>query len=240
MKNTAVIIVIFNVADLVVKQIECIRRFCKDDPDIIIIDNSTNKEVSEAIVYRIRDLNCIYEKTQAASGDPSLSHAFAANFAYGRYRDSYDYMFYLDHDAMPIKEFSMKEILGDKVMAGMAQTKPSGKTYIWPGCTFINNTIIDKNLIDFSPNIPFGLDTGGNLYKVFDHYGKDRFVFFNEHHHENIHFKKQHYNFYSIIHDGVFMHWINGSGWSTMLTKEENAERLSTLMVCLNEKIEAQ
>lgn len=236
MKNTALIIVIYNTADFITKQIETIRRFCKDDLDIIIIDNSTDKDVSEALRYRIRDFGCIYEKTQAASGDPSLSHAFAANFAYGRYRDSYEYMFYLDHDAFVIKDFSVKEILGDKVMAGMAQTKPSGKTYLWPGCLLLNNTIIDKNLVDFSPNIPFGLDTGGNLYKLFDQYGKDRIVFFNEYHHENIHFKRPYYNVYSIIGEDQFLHFIAGSNWQK-LNDADHTERISTLMAILEEKL---
>lgn len=234
--KTAIIIVIYNVDLFIVKQIECIKRFCKDEHQIIIIDNSTIPEVSEAIKYRIREIDCIYKKTQANSGDPSLSHSFAANFAYWKYKDSYSLVFFLDHDAFPIKDFSVKEILGDKVIAGMAQTKPSGKTYIWAGCLMLNNGVVEKELVDLSPNSEYGLDTGGNTYKIIDKYGLENCVFFNEHYHENVHFKIPHYNFYSIIHDGVFMHFIAGSNWQKT-NENEHAERISTLMVCLGEEI---
>lgn len=242
MKKTAIVIVVYNTAEYVVKQHETIKRFCKDDPDIIIIDNSDKPEVSEAILYRIRDLGCIYEKTNPASGNPSWGHSFAANFAYGKYRYLYSHMFFLDHDCFPIKEFSMIEILGDKVMAGMAQTRASeatsvsGKTYIWPGCLMINNEKVDPSLVDFSPNHEFNLDTGGNLYKVIEKYGLDQFVFFNEHYFENIHFKKVHYNMYAIIKDGLFMHFIGAGNWMK-LPEEENIERLSGLMAILEERL---
>lgn len=236
MKKTALIIVVYNTAEFIVKQVETIRRFCKDAPDIIIIDNSNIPEVSEAILYRIRDLKCIYDKTNSSSGNPSLSHAFAANFAYFKYHKSYDVLFFIDHDLFPVKEFSILEILGNKLIAGMAQTKPSGKTYMWPGCFMISSNV-ESELVNFNPNSEYGLDTGGNLYILIEKYGKEYCVFFNEHYNENIHFKKIHYNVFSVIADGLFYHWVNGSGWSTSLTKEENLERLSGLMAILEERI---
>lgn len=236
MKDTAIVIVCYNNADTIVRMHECIKQFCKDEYDIIIVDNSTKQEVTDAIVYRIRDLGCIYEKTNANSGDGSASHAFAANMAYWKYKDSYEYFMFLDFDNFPIAPFSVKELLGEKVIAGMGQTKPSGKTYMWAGCVCFNNNKVDKNLIDFSTNGEFGLDTGGNLYKVIESVGLEQCKFFNEHYSENIHFKKPRYNFYSIIHDGIFMHWVGSSNWIG-LTEEEHQERMSTLMVCLGEEI---
>ena len=236
MKDTAIIIVVYNTAEFIVRQLECVDRFCKDKYQIIIIDNSTIPEVSEVIQYRIRETGCVYEKTQANSGDPSLSHAFAANFSYWKFKDTYDYIFYLDHDAFPIMEFSVKEILGEKIIAGMAQTKSSGKTYIWAGCLMVNNANIDKDIVDLAPNVEFGLDTGGNTYKIIEHYGLEKCVFFNEHYYENIHFKVPRYNFYSIINDGMFLHFIAGSNWNK-INSEEYQERMSTLMVCLGEEI---
>lgn len=235
--KAAILIVVYNTDSFIIKQIETIRRFCKDSPDIIIIDNSTIQEVTDTLLYRIQNLDCIYHKTNASSGDPSLSHAFASNWAYWKYKDEYDYMMFMDHDLFSIKEFSIPEVLLGKKMAALGQTKPSGKTYLWPGALFIDNTQIDKELVDFSPNIPLGLDTGGNLFELIDKYGKEEFVFLNERYEENMHYTKLHYNSYAIIADGLFMHFINGSRWNQSLSIEDQAARISGLMAILNEKI---
>jgi len=233
--KAAIIIVVYNTAEFIVKQVECIRRFCKENPNIIIIDNSSKQEVSDAIVYRIQNLNCIYEKVTSHSGNPSLSHAFAANHAYHKYYLEYDYVMMLDHDAFPIVEFSMEKILeGGKLIAGMTQFRRSGKVYFWPGCLIISNAL-SPELIDFSPNEQYGLDTGGNLYKAFEKFPKHNFVFFDEHTHENIHFKQLHHNKYTVI-GKIFMHFIAGSNWNN-LPKEEYDARISGLMAILNDTI---
>jgi len=235
MKKTAIIIVVYNTADFLVKQIECIRKFCADKPDIIIVDNSDFPDVTAALLYRLENKDCIYLKTNSASGNPSLSHAFAANLAYHKYYSDYDHLLFLDHDAFLIKELSIKEVLGTKVAVGMGQGRPSGKKYFWPGCLFLNSTLLGDN-VDFSPNGQYGLDTGGNLYKLIEQYAPENIGFLNEHYGENMHYTKLHHNVYSIIGDGMVMHFIAGSNWQKASEEDHNA-RISGLMVILNEKI---
>jgi len=234
--NVAIVIVVYNVSDLIVKQIECINTFCVDNYDIIIIDNSDDKDNTDAILYRLRDIKHTYIKTFAHTGDPSMSHAFAANFAYLKYNASYDYMLFLDHDCFPITGFSVIDILCTKIMGGLGQTKPSGKTYLWPGCFVIDNKKVDTKKVDFSPNRQFGLDTGGNLYAIIDKAGLESIQFFDEAFHENIMFTA-HYNFYSIINN-MFMHFINGSNWNPLNNKDKHQERLSSLLAILQGYIE--
>src|SRR3989304_6821415 len=177
-KMTAIIIVTYNVPDLILHQAKHLKHFCKDDYELIIVDNSTNQDAIDAIAYHAKELGCELIKTNSATLMGSDSHAFAANTAYHliHSRNYYDRYFFLDHDCFPVKPFSVKEILQDKEIAGLGQTRKD-KTYFWAGCVMFQHY---TEFIDFSTNHEFGLDTGGNLYKVIDKYGKDRCTFFSE------------------------------------------------------------
>lgn len=230
--KTAIVIITYNTAQLIQKQVELIRRFCKDEHDIIIVDNSTHVDVSEAIVYYNNTMQCKYYKTHSSSMNGSDSHAFACNWAYHTFANSYDYFFYLDHDNFPIKEFSIKSLLENKIMVGMGQNK-QGIEYFWAGCVMWDNTKIDHTLINFSTNLELALDTGGMLYKVIERYGKEKCTFMDEIPHQNPNFNKSMYNFFVLINNGMFFHMLNGSGWNP---SEANEERINSLLNILNEK----
>lgn len=229
--KTIIIIITYNNADLINRQVEYIRKFCKDEFDIAIIDNSNKKEVIDAIMYYNNTLGCLYYKTRASTADSSQSHCFAANFAYDKFKDGYKYFAFFDHDLFPVVDFSVEKILNGKIMAGIVQEK--SKKYFWPGCLLFDNSKIDQSIIDFSTNREFQLDTGGNLYKIVEKYNCDEFIFFNEQYFENPYFKKSRYNFYSMINNGMFMHFINGSNWNN---SEHHVERINSLLNILNEK----
>lgn len=232
MNKIAIIIITYNNAQLICKQVELIRRFCKDDFDIVIIENSNVQDITDAIkYYNDTKLNCIYYKTLSTENNSSNGHTFAANFAYDKLKNNYDYFAFLDFDLFPLKDFSIKEILKDKVMAGLAQCK--SKKYFWPGCLFFDNTKIDHDLIDFSINRELELDTGGNFYKVIEKYGEEACVFFDEAYEQNPYFNKSMYNFYAMINNKLFMHFINGSNWANAL---DNQDRINSLLNILDQK----
>ena len=210
--NTIIIIITYNNADLINRQVQCIKKFCKDQFDIVIIDNSDKKDVIDAIQYYNSTLKCLYYKTQSAEKDSSKSHCFAANFAYNKYKDLYKYFAFLDHDLFPVMDFSVEKILD----------------------LLFNNSKIEQPLIDFSTNQEFELDTGGNLYKVIEKYNTEEFIFFNEQYSQNPYFNKSHYNFYSMINNEMFMHFINGSNWNN---SEHQVERINSLLNILEEKV---
>lgn len=234
--KTAVIIICYNTAKFLPKQVEFIRRFCKDSPEIIVIDNSTLPDAVEGLRHHSGELGCRYIKTNASSLNGSDSHAFSANLAYHMVGSEFAYIMYLDHDAFPIKNFSIPEILGDKVIAGVGQIKGE-VSYMWAGCVFLNNDKVDHSLVDFSTNHGLKLDTGGNLHKIIDFYGKDNCIFFDEQYQQNPNFTKSFYNFYTLINDGMFLHCINGSGWNP---SEANEERLNSLLNILQDKIDGK
>ena len=88
-----------------------------------------------------------------------------------------------------------------------------------------DNKAIIRGFVDFSTQP--GLDTGGMLYQVIERYGERKCLFFDEVHVQNSEFNKSFYNFYSMINNGQFMHFINGSNWNK---SEHNEERINSLL----------
>lgn len=231
----AVVIVVFNISNLIETQINLIKRFCKDDFDIIVIDNSSDLKVANDVKSIVNNLNCIYLKTSSPS-DFSQSHATACNFAYKQLKH-YKYMLFLDHDNFPVENFSVVETMKNKVIGGVGQARKD-IYYYWPGCVMINNELIDTNLVDFSVNNKLGLDTGGNLYKIIEKFGNDKCVNFDQYDMPNTVDPTQFfYNLIcspkSLLTKFSFMHFINASNWNN---KERNNERLESLLQILKER----
>jgi len=225
----AIIIVTYNVPDLIIHQAKHLQHFCKDNYELIVVDNSTNQNAIDAIKWHCDNLDVRLIKTNSSTVMGSDSHAFAANIAYHLIHSEnfYTHYFFLDHDCFPIKPFSVVEILQDKEIAGLGQVR-KGKHYFWAGCVMFPHY---TEGIDFSTNHEYGLDTGGNLYKVIDKYGMDRCTFFSEEYEQNPHFNKSFYNFYSLIHQKSFFHFLNSSNWNNAA---DNQERINSLLNILS------
>lgn len=228
-----IIVIVYNISsEIFLLQIAALKKFCKDDFDILVVDNSSDLELAEHIRYHSTLIGLNYTKTFAGSKGSSDSHSFAANFAYQKFKYEYNFIFFLDHDAMPVKDFSVIEILnGGHIAAGIGQEKK--KKYFWPGCFMLNNDAVDKDIVDFSPNSEFGLDTGGNLYKIIEEYGEENCIFFNESYHQNHDFISKDYGYYAMINNEMFLHCVNGSNWSN---KPDHQKRISSLVNIIKEK----
>lgn len=229
--KVGIIIITYNIsAEVFLLQIAAIKKFCKDDFVIHVIDNSDDKEIAEHIRYHSSVNGIDYVKLFSNSKGSSDSHSFAANFAYQQFKNEYPYFFFLDHDCIPVKEFSVVEALsGGHVAGGIGQNK--SKKYPWPGCFYLNNSAVDHDLVDFSP--AEGLDTGGRLYKIIEKYGGEAFLDFNESYHQNPNYVNKEYGHYAMIKDETFIHFINGSNWNT---KADHQQRISSLVNVVKEK----
>jgi len=225
--QSAVISIVYNQSELIMRQTKLFRKFCLEPIDFIIIDNSTIASVTEAIKYHNAD--CIYHKTSTPHGQPSLSHAFAANFAYSLYKDSYDYLIWTDHDLFPIKSFSIEDMLEEKWIIGLEQIRKHIK-YLWGGFIIINNKKIPKEYVDFYPtNIDnVQLDTGGEFHRIIKEY-PDMIGYVNEEHIENHLCTDHFYNFYAML-DKKFMHFINGSNWAGIQNFEQRQNSLLNIL----------
>lgn len=210
--RTGIVIITYNIdTRIFLLQIGAIRKLCKDDSTIEVIDNSTDKAQAEAIKYHAGLYSINYTKSMANTQDSSGSHSFAANLAYHIFKDIYDILFFLDHDCIPVDTFSCDEILGDKLIGGVAQQK--SKKYFWPGC-FMFRKIED---VDFCFNRELELDTGGNLYQLIEKYGEEECIFFTEEYRQ---MKDSDLYFFSVI-NGIFWHCIAASNWNKLKNNEE-------------------
>lgn len=231
-----IVIVTYNIdTRIFILQVESIKRFCKDkDYTIQIIDNSSDEAKAESIRYYSNVHNVYHRRTNSGNADASRSHAFAANLSYQILKEQYNGFFYLDHDCIPVKDFSVEEILGDKIIAGVR----SGTVinYFWPGCLMWNDTQIEAGLINFSPINELRADTGGGTYKIIEKYGMEKCIFFDEVGCENPHFANTPlYYFYMMIYRNTFIHFINASNWNPT---ENNESRLNSLIDITNNKIQ--
>lgn len=208
--KTAIVIIVYNLDHRVfLLQIEAIKKFCTDNYTIEVIDNSTNKELSDAIKYHAQGLS--YRKTNPGSAGASHSHAFALNLSYKILFEFYDYFLFLDHDCIPIKPFSIVKTLGEKTIAGVRVGIDI--KYYWPGCLMFNKKINVKYL-NFNPIEKLRIDTGGTTYKFIEH-NPDECIFFDEVGYYNDEFRDTHlYYFYMVINEGTFMHFLNSSNWN--------------------------
>lgn len=224
---TAIVIITFNIhPDVFILQMEAISQFCRDEKFAIeIFDNSDNAEAAESVRYHASIQPGIhYTRVRAGTGDASWSHSFAANFAWAVLQGKYDRFAFFDHDLIPVKDFSVAEILNGKPLAGLAQDKVH--KYFWPGCFMFDNLrVTDNELINFSPSS--GMDTGGELHKAIDKYGLDQCVFFDEAYHQNPYFPNGQYNNYTLLYKETFMHFVNASNWNPV---DGQRERLNSLI----------
>jgi hypothetical protein len=132
----AIIIIVYNLpSEVTILQVNAIRKFCKDEHQIFIVDNSTDKDMSEATRYHCGQLGVEYMKTNASSKNGSDSHAFSANFSYQRFAAIDQIIAFVDHDVIPIKSFSFSEILGDKIIAKLSFATPLLPQ--WPRMSFL-------------------------------------------------------------------------------------------------------
>lgn len=231
--QVGIIIVSYNIpSEVFLLQVAAIRKFCKDDFAVEVVDNSDDAELASHIKYHAEQLGVNYCKTFADSKNGSDSHTWAANFAYQQFKDVYDFLLFIDHDCIPVVPFSIIEILsGGHVMAGLGQGQK--KKYMWAGMVMLANERIDKSLVDFSTNAEFGLDTGGNLYKIVDAYGESSCIFFNESYHQNPYFKNPKYGYYAMINNCMFLHFVGASNWVGL---SDHKERIASLINIAKEK----
>jgi hypothetical protein len=228
-----IVVIVYNISsEIFLLQMAAIKKFCKDDYVVEVIDNSDNAEISEHIRYHSSILGLNYTKTFAGGKGSSDSHSWASNFAYQKVKNNFENLMFLDHDCLPLVEFSVIDTLkGGHVAAGIGQEKT--KKYFWPGLFMLANAAVDKDIVDFGTNSEFGLDTGGNLYKIIEKYGEEACIFFNESYHQNPDFISKDLGFYAMLKDESFLHCIGGSNW---MNKEDHQRRISSLVNIIKEK----
>jgi len=210
MKKTGIITVTFNVPKLLKYQLKTLKKYCLDDYEFIVIDNSNDENHINEIKNICKENNISYTHkgfSVSVGNVPSTNHGLALNYAYETFKNKFDYLIFLDHDLFPIKPFSVGEMLGDNIIGGCEQNI-NNTIYLWPG--FIMFSKLDETF-DFTPN-PH--DTGCKL-SGFINQNIDKVLFFDNGA-VSIDLKLNNdwlHEFYGDIHNGTFMHFVKASNW---------------------------
>jgi len=208
MKKTGIITISFNNSKLIWYQIKCVKKYCIDNYELIVVDNGNNNEESKIIKNICDENNIRLINTNITSNSPSNNHGLALNQIYKILKEEFDYLLFLDHDVFPIKPFSVTEILEDNMIAGQKQIRGNNE-YLWPGLLFINKLNVD---LDFTPL--GNLDTGGKLSKLVSE-NKEKIFFIEDNRIPiDLELNNNHmHEFYQTFQNETFIHFIKSSNW---------------------------
>lgn len=218
---TGAVTVLFNTDRFLIKQFQLFKKYVY--ADFIVCDNSTDVQASNRIQSYASQNGIRYIKTYFEERDSSRSHGMALNEVYKELRDKYNILGFFDHDLFPIQGFDINDLMKDKVIAGVPQIK-GAVTYLWAGLVILNNDQIDKTAVDFMPSTidGVGVDTGGELNKIWKHLPPDKYHFFAERPNDDV--TRIYYDL--VKEEPLFLHWRNGSNWANEATYEQRIDRL--------------
>lgn len=158
--------VAFNQEDLIALQLEALGRFVQEPYEAIVVDNSPDTVQRNAIRKVCEDFDVGYvpaPQNPYSWIDPSLSHAFALDWAWSRLVKKIrpEIVVFLDHDLFPISSVSIGELVNKRDVVG--QKKGEGTPwFLWPGFLLVRFGELAKRRISFMPR---GVtDAGGQLW----------------------------------------------------------------------------
>lgn len=158
--------VAFNQKDLVALQLEALRRFVQEPHGAIVVDNSPDVFQRAAIRKVCKDFGVGYipaPKNPYSWLDPSLSHAFALDWAWEKLvrKIRPEIVVFLDHDLFPIDSVSIEELIASRDAVG--QKKGEGSPwFLWPGFLLMRWGGFVKRRVSFMPR---GVtDSGGQMW----------------------------------------------------------------------------
>lgn len=157
----------FNNAEFLELQHKTFKRFLKQEHEIICINNSFDKDWER---NAIRDKAAELGIAHYIPGDvdhhsgAGRSHQDALNWTWRKFVvDSNDITIFIDHDMFPIRDVPI-DLNYDIV--GVMQGRGEHIKYLHPGIIIANNTLKDKETINFIGEKIDGhdCDSGGNLH----------------------------------------------------------------------------
>ena len=146
-------VTVFSRPEFIQIQYNQLKKYCRDDFEYIVINNSKNDEIDAEIV-NITTENSI--RTISVVKDhkiPNVSHFNALNTAFNvdvKNKNDNDLIVVMDSDVFPFKSFSFKNIIGDSEVGGIYQQRQNTEIeYLCPIFTILTNKV-DLSDIDFS------------------------------------------------------------------------------------------
>lgn len=214
---------VFNRPDLLVKQIECLKKFLIGDFDINVVydtrDNQYFDQFKEICKNNyVHFYNNISEPGQSPSYYNAQSIQWACDNLIFNNNENFITML-LDHDMFLIDNLNLNDEMSIYDVVGCLQTRKNIK-YVWPGLCAFKKSIVKDIEFDFYPQTVNGqvLDTGGGTYKLLSNKNikfLDTGVEYPEEY-KGINLKDetitQSFN-YELHFDNKFLHFRNASNW---------------------------
>ena len=185
-----VVIITFNVPQLLAKQVDCLRRQIMDKPfHILVGDNSSHRSAREEIEKICGELDLEYVGVPRWLNRclmntlflPSYSHGAALNWLWYKVLKGrrYSLFAFLDHDIFPTHPCCLEQILGSSAFNGVLRRRHKA-WYLWPGLALFKGETLRNINVDFLPAYAGKtfLDTGGAMYhRLFKDYRGEMPVF---------------------------------------------------------------
>lgn len=221
------ITVAFNNYEVVDYQVKLLQKYQKGDFLHLVLDNSSDVEMSSQIERLCDENKVAYIKLPENRFKLSKSHGSALNWACRNILDKteFEYVGFLDHDCFPIKEMTWKSKMKKQPFYGISQQRKNS-WYIWPGFCFFDLKSIDSKKLNFMPVYGIG-DTGGmNYLTIFKEYNKDSIIFPSHTYKEICNNSSEEVTQAKSIEifDNEWVHLMNASNWLKIEVGEKNME----------------
>lgn len=227
-----VILSTFNRPDLLPIQVGSIRKYLKNENEIIVVHDSRNNEYVDDFVEVCDTLEISFYHHDSISGkSPSQYHGESIQWAYDtivKYDCIDDLTLILDHDMFLIDDLDIIEYISDNDIAGCNQHRGCVE-YVWPGLIMFKYQSIKDIEFDFLPGVHMGqvLDTGGGTCYIL----QDKDIKYKPtgceypDSYDGIDLMDEDVNLgfgFELHLDGKFLHFRNACGWHNGLKKVAN------------------
>lgn len=161
-----VVTIAFNSPELIRLQAEALGAFLEEDFCHIVVDNSPDADCRLHVMQAAREFGSSYLAAPANPYswiDPSVSHAFALDWAWKQIAKSTGarVVAFLDHDVFPTQQTSVEKLLGNHLAAGYKR-RSDRRWILWPGLLVVNFSQFSKFRVSFMPRAD--TDAGGSLW----------------------------------------------------------------------------
>ena len=213
--GTLFVTVAFNEPRLVKLQLEALHKFVEDPFQVLIIDNSLNRQAAEEIRQQCDGSGAVYLPgpwNLFSLFQGSLSHSSTLDWAWKGLLKKLPAktLVLLDHDIFPVSPIRSEDLLRGAIAAGREE-KRAGMWYLWPGLLAVSMKDFASRKFTFMPYRE--LDSGGSLWLQF--YSKmpqNSFTVYSRDVVEIMPGTRAEDSAVEVI-DGRWVHLIDGSGW---------------------------
>jgi len=227
-----VLTVAFNSYEIIELQYEFLKRYLKIPFDYVLIDNSTNEEVSNSLENFCLKERLTYCKIKNNPYRwPSLSHGHALNIGVKilrKFHASKKYLLVLDHDLIPFSD------IGADYFSALATKESDEKIFPWPGLLVLKLDGLSWQSFDFRPTTKNGkiYDTGFALPKdlVTKCRRLSRILLSKREQSNNMQYDGIE------IFDGKWLHVVNMSNWAPKDSDFKSIDSIKNLITSLENK----